>query len=620
MSTNKISNKISLEHNATIAIEEVISNLCVIASAGAGKTELLAQKVVHIFENGICLNPFRILAISFKRDSAESLHDRVYKRCSSESAHRFDSMTFDAFSKGLLDKFRLAIPKQYFLDKNYDIEYLSDGEVRSIFNDFELGRCISLDNFKFALNTTRLPIEDAIISPKLIDVKYIPDLKEAINNFWEKRLNEKKLTFQMINRLTCLLLTKNPHLIQAIRTTYPFVFLDEYQDTTYLQYDILKILFQTEEVKITAVGDGKQKIMGFAGAMENGLVQFEKDFNAEKLYLESNWRSVEKLVEIQEVISKLLDSNSKELKSKTERIIKGEVIKIWNYRTVEEEYLGVANWISNKISVNGINPENIAILVKQKANSLSGDLNSYFENHGLKLRNLVKQISAGIILQDLMAEQFTNILISILRLGDKQKSQKDWNLLLSKICQLRGVSEDDFKSVRKVIEELALFIAELGDMMHKDLLPGDNFEEILDFILNFINERDLRQLVQSYKRDPDYIRVKTGFYALLREYCMDSDNWEEVLDLIEGKGQIPLMTIHKSKGLEFQIVIVFGLDENNWRYFDFKNEEELNAFYVAITRAKEKVVITTLNEENSAFQKLFDILRSSNVKYEWGPS
>jgi len=99
-----------LEPEAWHALREIRRSVCVTAGPGAGKTEFLAQKAAYLLQTGLCPWPRRILAISFKRDAARNLAERVRQRCSPEQARRFDSMTFDAFTKGMFDRFRMALP------------------------------------------------------------------------------------------------------------------------------------------------------------------------------------------------------------------------------------------------------------------------------------------------------------------------------------------------------------------------------------------------------------------------------------------------------------------------------------------------------------------------------
>ena len=124
-----------LEENA-LEVVKSNSNILVIAGPGAGKSELLAQRACYLLQTNQCREPRRILAVSFKKDAAVNIKERVVKRCGSELASRFDSMTFDAFAKALVDQFLNAIPMEYRPLRNYEIiedkdliEFLRKNEI-----------------------------------------------------------------------------------------------------------------------------------------------------------------------------------------------------------------------------------------------------------------------------------------------------------------------------------------------------------------------------------------------------------------------------------------------------------------------------------------------------------
>ena len=114
---------IELEPEADAAVRDVNNCTIIVAGPGSGKTELLAQKACFLLETGACASPYRILAVSLKRDAARNLKERVILRSGQESASRFDSLTFDAFSKGLLDRFRGALPTLFQPSPNYSINF-----------------------------------------------------------------------------------------------------------------------------------------------------------------------------------------------------------------------------------------------------------------------------------------------------------------------------------------------------------------------------------------------------------------------------------------------------------------------------------------------------------------
>lgn len=407
-----------LEDNAWEALRENESSILVTAGAGAGKTEFLAQKATYLLQTGICPTPKRILAISFKKDAARNLAERVAKRCPAEQARRFNSMTFDAFTKGLWDRFRSALPAPCNSSRAYKIVMPSRRDYEDFLNRHGF-HTVNIQTFE-----KRVSLID--ISDSLIDT----DLKRAIEKYWQEQLIENKeilLSFPMINRLVKLLLQRNPYIHRALQTTYPFIFLDEFQDTTYAQYDLIQTAFAARQAVFTAVGDDKQRIMGWAGAMPDAFTRFETDFSARRVSLLSNWRSHEELVRIQHRIACQIDSNVDPVQAKEERAVEGTVSAIWQFPNPESESSYWAQWISREVSLQRIKAHDVAILVRMKADQVEREIAPAFEQQGLRVRNVDRAVSE-IKIQDLLGEKLTSIFIPLLRLGAMGRSPKNWEL------------------------------------------------------------------------------------------------------------------------------------------------------------------------------------------------
>ena len=242
------------------------SNKVVIAGPGAGKTELLAQRACYLLQTGIVRSGRRILAISYKRDAAKNLKARVGQRCDAEDAVRFDSLTFDAFSKGLLDRFYPALAESWKPSADYEILL----RPLQTFRDFldKLGQP-RWSNFE----------RDAVVGRPLSEGASDPNdpMAYAASKWWEESLRggiRSRLTFPMIGRLMEFLIRTNPRIRQALCATYSHVFMDEFQDTTHVQYDLVKSIFLESKSVLTAVGDNKQQIMRWAMALDDPLWEF----------------------------------------------------------------------------------------------------------------------------------------------------------------------------------------------------------------------------------------------------------------------------------------------------------------------------------------------------------
>ena len=196
----------SLETSAEQVVKNIDNNIMVVAGPGAGKSELLAQKASFLLQTGACKRDKRILAISFKKDSAKNLKERVELRCGKQLANQFDSMTFDAFAKSMFDRFKLALPPAWKIDNEYEIDFtISKYRVMGSL----------LDNIGLTAP------ERATLEPRTFEQNYLTAQPLAIDGFNENSITEKaikylwslllhnvtptRLSFTMINRLVELI-------------------------------------------------------------------------------------------------------------------------------------------------------------------------------------------------------------------------------------------------------------------------------------------------------------------------------------------------------------------------------------------------------------------------------
>jgi len=571
-----------LEPRAWDALRQTAQSVLVTAGAGAGKTEFLAQKATYLLQTGLCAAPKRILAISFKRDAARNLAERVAKRCPPEQARRFDSYTFDAFTKSLVDRFRVAIPEPYCPPANYQIVTPSGKDYEDFLYTHNF-HGVNPRQLERAIATTRLPIVHAS-----------SELQRAVAKYWRVLYNDYDhvlQSFPMLNRLVELLLRANPWILKALRITYPFVFLDEFQDTTYAQFELLCTAFDRKETIFTAVGDDKQRIMLWAGAMPDAFSQFEKQFNAQRISLICNWRSHKDLVRIQHVIACRIDPAVEEPEARAERLVDGDVAAIWEFASEDDESNYLAQWIGHEVQAGNVEPHNVAILVRKRADLVEDRLSPVFKARGLMLRNVARNVG-DIAIQELLAEELTQILLHLLRLGADERSPGNWNAALRDLQFLEAIDPDDEVGLRCLYQRLQVFVRDIRRKMRFLEPVPDSAIEAARAAIDFVGVKVIRRAFPSYQRDSDFVRVMKGFVLLLRECLAHAETWTEALDEFEGIGQIVLMTIHKSKGLEFHTMIFCGLDNQTWWSLTPEHIEELNSFFVAFTRAQQRAFFT----------------------------
>lgn len=218
---------IILENAALEAVKNV-NNCLVIAGPGAGKTELLAQKLDYLFSTNECIFPKKILALSFKTDAAANMKNRVKKRYGDEYASRFTSLTYSAFEKMILDQYINALPEEIRPDRDYLVDDWDVIKATLIKNGINVnGRRMS---------DIRKSVENNVLNDEA-NLKFKKDLLKGTRN------NKAVLLYKQITKLATYIIYTNKYIRKALQMTYEFVFLDEFQDTTYDQYNLLKTCF-----------------------------------------------------------------------------------------------------------------------------------------------------------------------------------------------------------------------------------------------------------------------------------------------------------------------------------------------------------------------------------------
>jgi superfamily I DNA/RNA helicase len=595
-----------LEDRAWDALRETGRSVCVTAGAGAGKTEFLAQKAAYLLQTGLCPYPKRILAISFKRDAALNLSRRVHQRCTPDQARRFTSYTFDAFTKQMLDRFRMAVPAPYTPPASYRIVFPAKGDYQDFFGSAGHPN-VDQKRFEAAVANVSLPIGEQNIAETA---------RQLLQAYWDyqyENFAEVLLTFPMINRLVKYILEVNPEINQALRLTYDAVFLDEFQDTTSAQFSLVQTCFEGAGTRLTAVGDDKQKIMGWAGAMDRAFDVFTETFNAHRVSLLSNWRSHEDLVRIQHVIAAQIDPDVEPAQARANRQVDGEVAAIWDFEDREAEVGQIARWIRAEVDAGRVAPQDVAVLVRMKANDVENELGPALAAEGLILRNLDRRVG-DIAIQDLLTEELFETLFPLLRLAASGRNPEAWTDSQERLRVLFGLSDEDDAALGRLQRDTGAFVRELRAYMDDHPPAEATATEVLNLALAYVGRERLVGAFANYQRPADFERVFQGFLILITECTAGQAQWRDVLDRFEGLGQVPLMTIHKSKGLEFHTMIFFGLDNRTW--WSLKNDggEEMNSFFVALTRAQQRAYFSFCRERGRAFAWLEELLEPVGVR------
>lgn len=605
-----------LEPNARRALRHAGST-SVVAGPGAGKTEFLAQRAAYLLETGICRAPYRVLAISFKSDAAHNLEERVRKRCPPELAYRFTSLTFDAFTKSLVDRFLMAIPGDWRPTQPYEVVFPKPRQVEGFLTD-------SLHSAPPRWQAEIAGIGSKTFESHLVGSFRLPltrpepqsGTEYSIQRWWLSLLRQQRsaLTFVSLNRLAELLLRTSHNILRALRVTYPFVFVDEFQDTTYAQYDFLLSAFSGGDIAVTAVGDDKQRIMTWAGARIDAFEQFASDFAATRIPLLFNFRSSPDLVRIQHVVALAIDQQVAPSTSQTTRVVDGDVAQVWNCPTIEGEAAHLAQWITADMAARGSKPRDYAILVKQKSDDFEADLAPVFAQSGLWLRNESHALGRT-TLQDLLSDEFTKIAIALLRLGATRRAPTSWQCCSSALMNIRHTGFNGDHSEERSEAELIEFIAALRVDMANSLPTVANAATLSTRVIRFLDLPAIARTYIEYSSGDLLTIMVEAFQMHLAASAEGATTWKNCLDAFEGFEHIPLLTVHKSKGLEYDTIIFVGLDDRAWWAHSPGNPEGLSTFFVALSRAKQRAIFAFCQErgQRRVVAELFQLLTDAGV-------
>ena len=534
---------LSLEPNALAAAKEIDRNLALTAGPGAGKTEMLAQRADFLLRTGTCRYPKRILAISFKVDASQNLKARVRKRCGPELAARFDSHTFHAFAKRVIDRFRPVLSGQDALDPDYSIG--------------------------------------------------------------PHRIQRRSITFNDMVPLAVQIVESSQIARNAIRQTYSHGFFDEFQDCTNAQYELIKACFQGTTVRLTAVGDTKQRIMGWAGALEGIFESYAEDFSAHPLNLYQNFRSEPRLRRMQNAMVRVMDPpaavDDNELPGD-----EGE-IEVLRFDNDDDEAEALANSVREWIDDEGLNPSEIAVLVSKQQNLYCQKLHAALDAEGVPYRDEDAT-------QSLASEPVANLIVDFLLVAAGRRQPGPFQRLLDLVVFGRGFDQENEYRARSRWDRFIATIKQRLAKQEADLVDIDDLRSIVGELLNIVGRDAVIGLSSEYAQG-DYLQQQIDA-TIDRAHALLSDGEDPVAALASFSGDraVRIMSIHKSKGLEFDTVVVLGVE--NQTFWSKDQDAERSAYFVGISRAKRRLYLTVCEQrEEPHGAKYWKVARTEHEEF-----
>ena len=564
-----------------------MQNYLVVAGPGAGKTELLAQRASYLLDTGTCAAPKRILAISFKRDAASNIEKRVRERCG-DLANLFDSFTFDAFFKSLVDRFRHGLIDSFRPTADYTIDV--SGEIRCTWQD-AARKCLSAEERQTLFSQPGREVERAIRDAVFQDYMGAKGpIHQAALKLCRYYLSGRKpslVDFGMLPGLALVILRDNPKLVTALRATYAYLFLDEFQDTTRMQYRVVQTVFRGSSTIVTAVGDNKQRIMVWAGALKNVFADFRQNFSAQVVPLIRNYRAAPRLIRILNVLSKSVDLRAADQTHPQGDVATEEgVCRCSVFGDHHDEAESVADEIARLVGEGIAIPSDICILTRQTPADYTVHVSKKLAEKGIKSRVENER-------QDRMAEPVVQFLLQVLTLAAKGRCIEAWDTVRNFTCHVWDVYSDS-GSDRRVDDDLTALLSNVRQRV-RSVLPTDKIA-VVELVIQIIGVADRSELTTAFPQyaQGDYLEQLLGF--VVDEIVKAGERyhgWDEVIADVLGLDSVPIMTIHKSKGLEYHSVFFVGLEDQAFWGYRNNPDEETCAFFVAFSRAKKQVFFTS---------------------------
>lgn len=591
---------LQLNPNQQKAVNHIKGPMLVLAGAGSGKTKVLTNRIANLIENGV--SPYNILAITFTNKAAKEMKDRVVNLIG-DSANNIQISTFHSLGVKILKENyallgyernftiidsddALTIIKKIMKDLNMNKEYYNPREIR---NKISSAKNEMMDIDKFS------KIE---FDHKIVEVYKI----------YQKKLKQgNSVDFDDLLILPIKLFKNYPNILNDYQERYKYILIDEYQDTNEAQYTFSRLL-SSKYRNIFVVGDNDQAIYAFRGANYKNILNFEKDYpECETILLEENYRSTKNILNAaNSVIKNNHERKDKNLWSNNEE---GDKIKYKKVSNEKEEASFVVEEIKTLLS-KGVKEEDIAVLYRTNAQSRT------IEEEMLK-KNIKYRVVGSFYFYN---RKEIKDLLCYLRLISNHKD--DVSLLRIINTPKRGIGEKTIENLINTAESSNTSIYEAitsgKELVFKNLieeLTQDSQSLSLTELVDTILEKSgIKKELTSSKLLEDEIRLENlnEFKGVTKNYEEEygTANLEEFLEEIslvsditehqDSSSRVSLMTVHSVKGLEFDYVFIIGMEEGIFPHYNAINdgsnsaiEEERRLCYVAITRAKKKLYITS---------------------------
>ena len=607
------------------AVTTLQGPLMVLAGAGSGKTRVLTMRIAHLITNGV--DPFQILALTFTNKAAKEMKERIAKVVGNSNARSLWMGTFHSVFARILrsEAHYLGFPSNFTIYDTQDSLNVLKKVLKDLNIDSDLYKPKKVQSRISAYKNNLITVNAYFKNPEIMEADERANMKymgQIYQKYVEQCFKNGAMDFDDLLLRTNELLTRFPEVLAKYQDRFRYILVDEYQDTNHSQYLIVKALSSKFE-NICVVGDDAQSIYSFRGANIYNILNFKKDYpDAKTVSLEQNYRSTQNIVNAANVvIAKNKTQFPKNVFSDNEV---GEKIKVFRSLSDADEANFVANNIWEQHNSHQRKFTDFAILYRTNSQTRAfedalrrknipyrvyGGL-SFYQRKEIKdlvayLRILVNENdnealmriinyparSIGettqnklIVFADSQNVRIVDVLNNLgqyapqlgLNNGVIAKLADFWSMI--KAFQVMLKTENAYTVAMEVAQRSGLIKFLKDDQTPEGISRVENVQELMNSMQGFIDEQK-----QIEDGDP-------SLSSFLENIALSTDQDKKS----ENEDQVSLMTIHLSKGLEFPVVHLVGLEENLFPSFMSSStreelEEERRLFYVALTRAEKQV-------------------------------
>lgn len=579
------------------ALTYIEGPLLVFAGAGSGKTRVIAHKFTYLTKSKK-ISPDSILTVTFTNKAANEMKERIGQILEKDINSAWIGTLHSQCNRILRKEIHTIGYKNNFSIYDEDDQC---NLIRHILKEFKMYEALykGIASRISFLKSSMITPEEFLSSGD--GFGFDEKLARVYVRYQDELMRSNALDFDDLIMLTIKLFENNPKLLERYQERFSYILVDEFQDTNYAQYCLLKLLASLHK-KICVVGDDDQSIYRFRGADINNIFNFTNDFpDAKLIKLEQNYRSTRNILNVSSaVISKNIKRESKNLW--TDKGC-GEKVHFCWLNTYEDEAKYIAKVIKEYYLKGKYNYKDFAIFYR--VNLQSRAIEDALRNEGLPYRVIGgisfyqrKEIKDIIAYMKLALNHNDNVsfrrIINVPQRGigtaalskiEYEAKKKSLSLFHALKSALRGdnfsaLSREKLQEFVRLIEGFSNSNFKFASDMLKNILEKTGYKEVLD------EERlkNVAELISSAESQgiKDFID-KISLFTNMDEVCLDDC--------------ISLMTLHNAKGLEFPFVFITGLEEGLLPYFKaLEHEEEIaeerRLFYVGMTRAKEVLCLT----------------------------